>query len=174
MDYKLTMPLKQADIDRLRIYDTVLITGKIYAGRDAVLPKVLQCIQDGTLKEKGIELQGQVVFHTAVSCAGIGPTSSNKVELEESIRPLSENGVKLHLGKGALKRETVEALRENGSVFAVTPPVTALFFENMKGKRVVAYPELGMEALYELDVVDFPAIIAIAQGESIFDGGNQK
>lgn len=41
----------------------------------------------------------------------------------------------------------------------------------MKSKRVVAFPELGMEALYELDVVDFPAIIAIAQGESIFDGG---
>ena len=65
----------------------------------------------------------------------------------------------------------MEALKKNGSVFAVTPPVTALFFDNMKSKRVVAFPELGMEALYELDVVDFPAIIAIAQGESIFDGG---
>lgn len=171
MNYNLTTPLPQKDIDQLKIYDTVLITGKIYAGRDAVLPKVIQCIQDNTLAEHGIELQGQVVFHTAVSCAGIGPTSSNKLEIEESIRPLSENGVKLHLGKGALKPETVEALKANGSVFAVTPPVTALFFDNMKNKRVVAFPELGMEALYELDVVNFPAIIAIARGESIFDGG---
>lgn len=171
MNYDLVTPLPQEDIDRLRIYDTVLITGKIYAGRDAVLPKVLKCIEEGSLEEHGIQLQGNVVFHTAVSCAGIGPTSSNKLEIEESIRPLSENGVKLHLGKGALKPETVEALKKNGSVFAVTPPVTALFFDNMKSKRVVAFPELGMEALYELDVVDFPAIIAIAQGESIFDGG---
>ncbi len=171
MEYHLKTPLPQEDIDRLKIYDTVLITGKIYAGRDAVLPKVVKCIEEHSLKEHGIELQGQVVFHTAVSCAGIGPTSSNKLEIEESIRPLSENGVKLHLGKGALKPETVEALKKNGSVFAVTPPVTALFFDNMKSKRVVAFPELGMEALYELDVVDFPAIIAIAQGESIFDGG---
>ena len=171
MNYDLVTPLPQEDIDRLRIYDTVLITGKIYAGRDAVLTKVLKCIEEGSLEEHGIQLQGNVVFHTAVSCAGIGPTSSNKLEIEESIRPLSENGVKLHLGKGALKPETVEALKKNGSVFAVTPPVTALFFDNMKSKRVVAFPELGMEALYELDVVDFPAIIAIAQGESIFDGG---
>ena len=171
MEYHLKTPLPQEDIDRLKIYDTVLITGKIYAGRDAVLPKVVKSIEEHSLEEHGIELQGQVVFHTAVSCAGIGPTSSNKLEIEESIRPLSENGVKLHLGKGALKPETVEALKKNGSVFAVTPPVTALFFDNMKSKRVVAFPELGMEALYELDVVDFPAIIAIAQGESIFDGG---
>lgn len=173
MNYNLQMPLQQEAIDKLKIYDTVTITGKIYAGRDAVLPKVMKCIEENTLKEHGIELQGQVVFHTAVSCAGIGPTSSNKLEIEESIRPLSENGVKLHLGKGALKPETVEALKKNGSVFAVTPPVTALFFENMKSKRVVAFPELGMEALYELDVVDFPAIIAIADGESIFDGGKK-
>lgn len=171
MNYNLVTPLPQKDIDQLKIYDTVTITGKIYAGRDAVLPKVIRCIEEGTLEEHGIELQGNVVFHTAVSCAGIGPTSSNKLEIEESIRPLSENGVKLHLGKGALKPETVEALKKNGSVFAITPPVTALFFDNMKSKRVVAFPELGMEALYELDVVNFPAIIAIAQGESIFDGG---
>ena len=171
MNYNLVTPLPQKDIDQLKIYDTVTITGKIYAGRDAVLPKVIRCIEEGTLEEHGIELQGNVVFHTAVSCAGIGPTSSNKLEIEESIHPLSENGVKLHLGKGALKPETVEALKQNGSVFAITPPVTALFFDNMKSKRVVAFPELGMEALYELDVVNFPAIIAIAQGESIFDGG---
>ena len=171
MNYNLVTPLPQKDIDQLKIYDTVTITGKIYAGRDAVLPKVIRCIEEGTLEEHGIELQGNVVFHTAVSCAGIGPPSSNKREIAESIRPLSENGVMLHLGKGALKPETVEALKQNGSVFAITPPVTALFFDNMKSKRVVAFPELGMEALYELDVVNFPAIIAIAQGESIFDGG---
>lgn len=172
-NYRLSTPLRQEDIDQLSIYDTVLITGKIYAGRDAVLPKVVKCIEENTLEEHGIELQGRVVFHTAVSCAGIGPTSSNKLEIEESIRSLSERGVKLHLGKGALKPETVEALRENGSVFAVTPPLTALFFDNMKSKRTAAFPELGMEALYELDVTDFPAIIAVAKGKSIFDGGKE-
>lgn len=174
MNYSLETPISQQKINQLRIYDTVLITGKIYAGRDAVLPKVQKCIQEGTLAEYGIDLQGQVIFHTAVSCAGIGPTSSNKLEIEESIEPLSQNGVKLHLGKGALKPETVKMLKENCSVFAITPPVTALFFDNMKSKRIVAFPELGMEALYELDVVNFPAIIAIANGETIFDGGEQS
>ena len=76
MNYNLVTPLPQKDIDQLKIYDTVTITGKIYAGRDAVLPKVIRCIEEGTLEEHGIELQGNVVFHTAVSCAGAGPGPS--------------------------------------------------------------------------------------------------
>lgn len=173
MEYKLSTPLRQEDIDRLEIYDTVTLTGKIFAGRDAALPRLMDCIQQGGLERQGINLNGAVVFHTAVSRAGIGPTSSNKLEIEESICPLSEYGVKLHLGKGSLKPATVRDLQANGSVFAVTPPVTALFFAQMKSRRLVAFPELGMEALYELEVVDLPAIIAVARGKSIFDGGKQ-
>ncbi|MBE6990252.1 MAG: fumarate hydratase [Ruminococcaceae bacterium] len=162
-------PICRADIDNLRVGDMVLIRGDIFCGRDAVLPKVQQAIRQGELAALGIELEGSVIFHTAVSPAGVGPTSSNKLEIESSIGPLSEAGVRLHLGKGALSRETVEALDRFGSVYAVIPPVTALLGDKTVSRELVAFPELGMEALYRLRVEGYPAIIAAAHGRSIYD-----
>ena len=164
-----TTPITQDVINTLKINDQILISGTIYAGRDAALPKLVALYEKGALAENGISLEGGVIFHTAVSDAGIGPTSSNKVEIEESIPVLSRAGVKIHLGKGKLTGETVAALKREGSVFAVTPPASALLTATMTNRRVAAFPEEGIEALHELAVVDFPAIIAIAHGESIFD-----
>lgn len=166
---KITTPLAQELIDSLQINDQILLSGKMYAGRDAALPKLSALYAQGSLGENGIFPQGGVIFHTAVSDAGIGPTSSNKIEIEESIPILSRAGIKIHLGKGKLSDATVAALKKEGSVFAVTPPASALLTATMRHKRLAAFPEEGIEALYELIVEDFPAIIAIAHGKSIFD-----
>lgn len=166
---RIKTPISAERATELKVGDRILISGRIYCGRDAVLPKVLDAVNKGTFLDLGIDLEGSVIFHTAVSPAGVGPTSSNKLEIESSIGPLSEKGVKLHLGKGALKKETVEALNEYGSVYAVIPPVTALLGAKTISQRLVAFPELGMEAFYELEVEDFPAIIGAAQGCSIYD-----
>jgi len=96
---ELKTPISEEDINNLQVGDTVEISGYILCGRDAVLPKVLKMIEDGTVDELGIDLHGQVIFHTAVSPAGVGPTSSNKLEIESSIAPLSAAGIKLHLEK---------------------------------------------------------------------------
>ncbi len=165
----LSTPISDETISKLRVGDQVLISGYIYCGRDAVLPKICGLIDSGEIKNTEIHLQGSVIFHTAVSPAGIGPTTSGKVEIEGSFEALSRAGVKLHLGKGAIKKETVKMLEEQNSVYAIIPPVTALLGENTLEQRVVAFPELGMEAFYELKVKDFPAIIAAAQGESIYE-----
>lgn len=147
----------------------VEIYGPIFTGRDAALPKLVGCINDGACEEKGISLKGTAIFHTAVSPAGIGPTSSNKVDIEGSIPALSRAGVKMHIGKGSLKKETVDALKKYNAIFLVTPPNTALLTSTMLSKRVVAFPEEGMEALYEVEVEKFPAIVAIAHGKSIYE-----
>lgn len=149
--------------------DQILIYGKIFCGRDAVLPKVVAMIRDGSIRDAGINLKGSLVFHTAVSRAGVGPTSSNKLEIESSMELLSKAGVRMHLGKGELKPETVRILKEHHSVYAVIPPVTALLNSKTISKRIVAFEELGMEAFYELTVEGYPAVIAVAQGESIYD-----
>ena len=162
-------PIREEDVNDLSVGDMVLIRGEIYCGRDAVLPRVLKLAEEDRLAEAGIDLRGAVIFHTAVSPAGVGPTSSNKLEIESSIEPLSRLGVKLHLGKGALHRETVEALDRYHSVYAVIPPVTALLGDKTKQTRLVAFPELGMEALYQLEAAGFPAIIAAIHGRSIYD-----
>jgi len=163
-------PVNAADVQRLRVGDCITILGDVLAGRDAVLPRLAE-LSDEELAALGICLRGAVIFHTAVSGAGIGPTSSNKVEIEGSIPALAERGVRIHVGKGRLKAETVDALASAGSIFAVTPPVSALQTRAILEQEVLAFPEEGMEALYRLRMGEdgLSAIVAIAHGQSIFE-----
>lgn len=162
-------PISEEVAAKLQVGDTVTISGYILCGRDAVLPKVLKMIEDGTVDDLGVDLHGQVIFHTAVSPAGVGPTSSNKLEIESSIAPLSKAGIKLHLGKGELHKETIEALNKYNAVYAVIPPVTALLEAKTSERKVLAFPELGMEALHLIKVDKYPAIIGAAHGRSIYE-----
>ncbi|MBR4648174.1 MAG: fumarate hydratase C-terminal domain-containing protein [Bacteroidales bacterium] len=166
---ELTTPLSDDAIRQLKVGDVVSITGYIFCGRDAVLPRICKELEAGTWDSRGIDLRGGVIFHTAVSPAGVGPTSSNKLEIEGSFETLSNHGVKMHLGKGAIKPETVKALEENNAVFAIIPPVTALLESQTLERECVAWPELGMEALYRIKVENYQAIIAAAKGESIYE-----
>ena len=164
----LTTPFSEYAISQLKVGDVVNISGYIYCGRDAVLPKIVKHAEECTLEKVNVDLQGSVIFHTAVSPAGVGPTSSNKLEIESSFIPLSKAGVKMHLGKGAIKPETVKALEEQNAVFAIIPPVTALLESLTSEREVVCYPELGMEAFHRIKVNNYQAIIAAAHGESIY------
>ena len=166
---ELTTPFSEEAISQLKVGDVISISGYIYTGRDAVLPKIVKAAEEGQLYELGIDLQGAVIFHTAVSPAGVGPTSSNKLEIESSFAPLSKAGVKIHLGKGAISPATIQALKENNAVFAVIPPVTALLESQTLEREVVAFPELGMEAFHRIRVENYQAIIAAAHGVSIYD-----
>ena len=169
MTKQITTPISEEAAADLQVGDTIEISGYILCGRDAVLPRVLKMISEGRAEELGVDLHGQVIFHTAVSPAGVGPTSSNKLEIESSIEPLSEAGIKLHLGKGALHPETIAALDRNNAVYAVIPPVTALLGAKTSETKCIAFPELGMEALYLIRADKYPAIIAAAHGRSIYD-----
>ena len=166
---ELTTPIPEDAIAALHVGDTIELSGWILCGRDAVLPKVVAMVRDGTISQLGVDLRGQVIFHTAVSPAGVGPTSSNKLEIESSIEPLSAAGIKVHLGKGALHPETVAALDKYNAVYAVIPPVTALLDAKTSEEKVVAFPELGMEALHLIKVNRYPAIVGAAHGRSIYE-----
>ena len=162
---ELKTPLSDSDIKELNVGDRLILSGIILTGRDAALPRLIKLIK----KDKcPVDLKGAVIMHTAVSPAGIAPTSSNKTEIENSIGPLSEAGVRMHIGKGALADETIKSLKKNKSVYVVTPPAAALLTSKMISSEVVAFPEEGMEALHCLKVRDFPAIVAVAHGESIY------
>lgn len=165
---ELVTPLSEEAINPLKVGDLVSITGYIFCGRDAVLPRICKELEAGTWDQRGIDLKGGIIFHTAVSPAGVGPTSSNKLEIESSFETLSKAGIKMHLGKGAIKPETVKKLQAENAVFAIIPPVTALLESQTLGRECVAWPELGMEALYRIKVVNYQAIIAAAKGESIY------
>lgn len=169
MNSAIHTPITEEVASSLQVGDMVTITGHILCGRDAVLPNIVKLIEAGKLDELGINLQGNLVFHTAVSPAGVGPTSSNKLEIESSMKPLSKAGVKMHLGKGKISKETIEALDTYNAIYAVIPPVTALLGDKTTEQKLIAFPELGMEALYQLKVDKIPAIIAVAHGRSIYE-----
>lgn len=162
------MPITDQDIDSLKVGDVISISGGIYCGRDVVLPKIVNLYLEEKLDYYNINLTGGLIFHTGVSVAGVGPTSSNKIEIENSIGPLSEAGVKIHLGKGALSKKTVEVLNKHNSIFAIIPPVTALLESNILKREVIAFAEEGMEAFHQLKVKGLTMIVAVAHGESIY------
>ncbi|KZX09887.1 fumarate hydratase C-terminal domain-containing protein [Methanobrevibacter filiformis] len=165
---KLKTPTTDAKIKELDVGDKLLLSGTIFTGRDAVLPKLVSLIENQT-NSLPFSLNGIAIMHTAVSDAGIAPTTSNKEEIESTIPILSKEGVKIHIGKGKLSKSSVESLKIANSIFVVTPPVAALLSSSIKSKKVVAFKEEGMEAIFKLEVENIPGIVAISKGKSIFE-----
>ena len=160
----LTTPITDEDLEGLNVGDQITVSGTIYTGRDAALPQLVGLIEND---EVPIDLNGSVIMHTAFSDAGIAPTTSSKVEIESSIPILSENGVKIHIGKGMLSDDTANALEKNNSIFVITPPVAALLTNKVLEKKCVLFENEGMEAMFELKVEKIPGIVAIQDGKSI-------
>lgn len=161
---KIKTPISDEKIAKLKVGDKIAISGTIYTGRDAALPKLVKLINN---EKTPFDLKGIAIMHTAVSNAGIAPTTSNKEEIESFIPILSENGVKIHIGKGSLSDETKKSLKKNNSIFVITPPVAALLTNCIISKECVAFEEEGIEAIYKLKVENLPGIVAISQGISI-------
>ncbi len=165
---KIHTPVSNNIINDLKVEDYVLISGTIFTGRDVVLPKLKEKIDNNEFEEIPFDLKGSAIMHTAVSDAGIAPTTSNKEEIQSSIHSLSKSGVKIHIGKGSLNEKTKKELDEENSIFIVTPPVAALLRDSVKSKKVVAFEEEGIEAIFKLKVENIPGIVAIAHGKSIY------
>lgn len=160
----LKTPIKNEDLSNLNVGDQITISGTIYTGRDAALPQLVELTKENKVP---FDLNGSVIMHTAFSEAGIAPTTSNKEEIESTIPFLSENGVKIHIGKGMLSDKTAESLKENDSIFVITPPVAALLTSKVIEKKCILFEWEGMEAMYELKVEKIPGIVAIHNGEKI-------
>lgn len=162
---ELRTPITLKNIREIEVGDRLELSGVILTGRDAALPKLVSSIKNG---QPAVNIQGMVIMHTAVSDAGISPTTSNKEEIEESIPFLSQEGVRIHLGKGALSEKTVDALNQFNSIYAVTPPAAALLTSKVKNRKVAAFEEEGMEAIHALEVLRLPCIVASAHGKTIY------
>ena len=161
---QLTTPISDDDLNCLDMGDQISISGTIYTGRDAALPQLVELIKKDAVP---FNLNGAVIMHTAFSEAGIAPTTSSKVEIESTIPFLSENGVKIHIGKGMLSDETIQSLKKNNSIFVITPPVAALLTSKVCEKKCILFENEGMEAMFELKVKDIPGIVAVQDGKKI-------
>lgn len=163
---KIIVPIKEKEISNLNVGDKVSISGIIYTGRDAALPQLVKLINKN---KTPFNLEGVAIMHTAVSNAGISPTTSNKEEIESTIPKLSEKGVKIHIGKGNLSNKTKESLKKNNSIFVIIPPVAAVLTNSIISKECVAFKNEGIEAIYKLEVENIQGIVAIAHGKNILE-----
>ncbi len=168
MIHKIKIP-NISNINNIKVGDKVELSGVIYTARDAVITKLRRMIEEGIIDTLPVSFDGSAIFHTAFSRAGFGPTSSNKEEIEGGMGVLSKLGVKFHLGKGEISKATIDEMSIYGSMFIVIPPITALLQKRLVSKRVIAFPEEGMEAMHELIVENIPGVVAASNGESIYD-----
>ncbi len=161
---KITTPLTAEVVKSLKAGDNVLISGVIYTARDAAHKRLVDLIREG--KELPLPIEGQVIYYVGPSPAksgaaigSAGPTTSYR--MDPYAPELIKLGLKGMIGKGARGQEVVDAMKTYGAVyFAATGGAAALIARSIKKAEVVAYEDLGAEAIRRLEVEDFPAIVA--------------
>jgi fumarate hydratase subunit beta len=160
---KITTPLTMDTIEDLEAGDEVYISGKIYTMRDAAHQKIYDMIQK---KEKlPFDLKNQVVYYCGPTPAkdgnvigSCGPTTSSRMDKYTPL--LLKNGLKGMIGKGERSVEVKDAIKKYKAVyFAALGGLGALYADSVKNAKVIAFQELGPEAVYELEVEDFYAIV---------------
>jgi len=173
---KLVPPLTDADVMQLEIGDKVLVSGVIYTARDAAHKRLLDLLEAG--KPLPMEIQGQILYYVGPSPArpgrvigAAGPTTSYRMD---SYAPtLIRLGLKAMIGKGKRSPEVIAALQEYKAVYlGATGGAGALISQCIKDARVIAFPELGPEAIHRLEVEDLPAIVINdCQGRDLYEIG---
>jgi fumarate hydratase subunit beta len=170
---KLTPPLTEDVVDTLKTGDRVLITGTIYTARD----RAHQYLVERHKKGEGFpfDLTGQIIYYTGPTPAApgrqigsAGPTTSYR--MDKYTPYLLERGLKGMIGKGPRGQETKDAIKKHKAVyFAAIGGAGALVSKAIKKAGMIAYPELGDEAIMRLEVEDFPAIVANdVRGEDLY------
>ena len=176
---KITTPLTDETVERLHAGDSVLITGTIYVGRDAAHKRLVAALDAG--EELPFDPRGQIIYYMGPSPArpgrpigAAGPTTSYR--MDPYAPALIRQGLKGMIGKGEMGPEVAEALRTHKAVyFAAVGGAAALIAKSILKSEVVAYEDLGAEAIQRLEVRDFPAIVAQdCHGGNIFKEGRAK
>ncbi|MDA8334982.1 MAG: Fe-S-containing hydro-lyase [Peptococcaceae bacterium] len=160
---RITTPFDDVLVESLTSGDRVLLSGTIYTGRDAAHKRLAELVAAG--QPLPVDLSGQVIYYVGPTPAkpgrvigSAGPTTSGRMDAYAPA--LFALGLKGTIGKGLRSPEVVEAMRKHRAVyFGAVGGAAALIARCIKQARVTAYPELGPEAIYELQVADFPLTV---------------
>ena len=171
---KLTLPLSDEETRALRAGEGVLLSGTIYTARDCAHKRLFALLDEGKplpvdLKQTYIYYAGPCPAPAGKACGSCGPTTSARMN---AFAPrLLDLGLCGMIGKGEMSEETRAALVRNHRVyFAAIGGAGAQYAKCVKAMQLVAFPDLLSEAIYRMQVEDFPAVVAIdAQGNSVYD-----
>ncbi len=178
-EFTLSTPFDDRIVETLKAGDIVKINGKILTGRDAAHKKMMELIEAG--KTLPFDLKGQVIYYVGPTPAkpgmvigAAGPTTSSR--MDPYAPKLIEMGLKGMIGKGYRNKDVVDAMKKHKAVyFGAVGGAGALLSKSIIGSKVLAWEELGTEAVRMLDVKDFPATVIIdCYGSDLYAIGRKK
>ncbi len=172
----LTAPFSDETIKSLHAGDMVYISGTIYTARDAAHKRLTEMLAEG--KAMPFDFNGQVVYYAGPCPAkpgqpigSVGPTTGGRMDAYSPT--LIQEGLKVMIGKGARNQAVVDAMKNHiGVYFAAIGGAAALMAKCVKKAEVIAFDDLGTEAIRKLEVEEFPAIVAIdSYGNNMYETG---
>lgn len=177
---RINTPLDSKTIRGLRAGEQVRLSGVLFTGRDAAHKKLVDTYLMG--KALPVDLKGQVIYYVGPCPAkpgkvigSAGPTTSIRMDPYTPLL-VRELGLRGMIGKGRRSREVCEVIKEEGAIYFLTlGGAGALLAQRIKKAEIVAYPEFGPEAIYRIEVEDFPLIVGIdSYGRDAYEDGQSK
>ena len=174
MDRHISTPISKEAAKELRAGDYVYITGTIYTARDAAHKRMYEALREG--ERLPVNIEGQAIYYMGPSPAregrpfgSAGPTTASR--MDKYAPELLDLGMAAMIGKGKRSREVIEAVVRNGAVyFAAVGGAGALLSKCIKSSEVVAYEDLGTEAIRKLEVENFPVIVVVdCEGNNLYE-----
>ncbi|MCT4564352.1 MAG: Fe-S-containing hydro-lyase [Maledivibacter sp.] len=176
---KITTPLTEEKVKALRAGDTVYISGTIFTGRDAAHQRLMDSIKKG--EELPFDIEDQIIYYVGPAPAkpgqaigSAGPTTSYR--MDDLTVPLLKLGLNGMIGKGSRSQKVIEGMKEHGAIyFAAIGGAGALIADSIKRAKIIAYDDLGPEAIRKLEVEDFPVIVVIdSEGNNLYETEREK
>ena len=174
MQYQISAPLDKKTISQLKAGDMVYISGTIYTARDAAHKRMAQALAEG--HKLPLDVRGNVIYYMGPSPAregrpigSAGPTTASR--MDRYAPDLLDLGLSGMIGKGKRSQQVIDAMVRNGAVyFAAIGGAGALLSKAIVSSEVIAYEDLGTEAIRRLEVRDFPAIVVIdSDGNNLYE-----
>ena len=174
MDKYIKAPISDADAKQLRAGDYVYLTGTIYTARDAAHKRMYEAMQEK--EDLPLDLTGNIIYYMGPSPAregrpigSAGPTTASR--MDKYTPDFLDRGLKGMIGKGKRSEDVKAAVIRNGAVyFAAVGGAGALLSRSIKKSRIVAYEDLGTEAIRELQVENFPVIVVMdSEGNNLYE-----
>ena len=174
MEKHLEIPLKEEEIKNLKAGDYVYLTGTIYTARDAAHKRMAAALDKG--EELPLEIKGATIYYMGPSPAregrpigSAGPTTASR--MDKYAPRLLDLGMAGMIGKGKRTKEVTDAIvRNQGIYFAAVGGAGALLSKRILSSQVIAYEDLGTEAIRKLEIENFPVIVVIdSQGNNLYE-----
>lgn len=179
MEIRITTPFTEEKAKQLKAGDTVLISGTIYTARDAAHKRLVELIDEG--EQLPIDLMDSVIYYVGPTPAkpgavmgSAGPTTSYRMDAYSP--KLLDLGLRGMIGKGLRSKEVIDAMVRNKAVyFAAIGGAAALIGKSVKNAELVAYEDLGSEAIRKLEVEDLPVVVVIdCEGNNLYEIGQRQ